>query len=114
MSEQLHSLHEEQDPRMPAEERHLQRLLAFEEQKPWILTFFDDLKEFFFPAKQPPLKVSARPLKPEEIGAGAFIYTPALDETVARPARRASSFQPGQRVDSEHLDRIAHTGEEIS
>lgn len=113
MSEQSHNLHEDINPKLSYEERHLQRLLAFEKQKPWFLTFLQDVKDYFFPAKQPPLRVSARPLTQTQIGEGAFIYSPKLEDDAGTPARLATFFRPGEAVDSEHLDRLAHTGESI-
>jgi TonB family protein len=114
MSEQLHNLHEEQDPRMFNEDRHLRRLLAFEKQKPWLLSFFGDLKDYFFPARQPPLRVTSKPLSREEMGSGAFIYSPGMDESSTAPARLSTLYQPGMIVDSVHLDRLADTGHEAT
>lgn len=109
---QIHSLHETQDPNLNAQDRHLERLLAFEEQKPWILTFFADVKEYFFPAPQPPLLVTSKPIPPKDIRAGVLVYSGAFDEDSGAgqlPAR----FLPGVAVDSDHLDRLANMGEEV-
>lgn len=111
MAERLRNLHEEYDSELSSEERHLQRLLPFDDQKPWIVMFFADLKEYFFPPKQPPLAVTSRPLAPKEVRAGIFVYHGALEDD-NRPAQLSSAFQPGEAIDSDHLNRLAHIGEE--
>ena len=103
MAERLNSLHDEPDSRLTTEEQHLRRLLAFEKEKPWFLTIFGEIKEYLFPAKQPPLLISSRPLTKEELGRTSFIYAPASDVEHEIPGS-TSAFEPGVTVESEHLD----------
>lgn len=110
MSERLHS-NEEPDSGMSYEERHLGRLLAFEKEQPWFLTIFQEFKDYFFPAKQPALFVSSKPVSDEDLGRTAFIYVPSKEE-LEGPAKH-TSFEPGVTVDSEHLSRLAATGVEM-
>lgn len=113
MSERLHSLQEETDPALTNEEKHLERLLVFSEEKPWFLTIFGSVKDYFFPAKQPPLFVTSKPLSKAELGGVSLIYDPSKDVDPERDfTRRASAFQPGVAVDSEHLAKLASTGVE--
>jgi TonB family protein len=109
MSERLHSLHDQQDSHLSTEERHLQRLLAFEREKPWFLTIFSEIREYFFPRQQPALLVTSRPLTKQELGETSFIYAPTRDVEHEAPGRH-SAFQPGVTVESEHLARMASTG----
>ncbi|MBM3812818.1 MAG: energy transducer TonB [Acidimicrobiia bacterium] len=46
---------------------HLQRLLTQEASTPWFLTFFGDLKEYFFPPKLPPLEVTSKPVQIKDV-----------------------------------------------
>ncbi len=110
MAERLHRVGEEDTSGLPSEERHLQRLLAFNERKPWILSFIANLREYFFPPPQPPLAVTSKPLPPKEIRGGILVYHGALEEASAR-ARLSPAFRPGEIVDSEHLERLAHVAE---
>jgi len=49
-------------------ESHLQRLLSEEEAyRPWFLTIFADLKEYFFPPKLPPLELTSKPVAVKDI-----------------------------------------------
>src|SRR5687768_18431329 len=41
---------------------HLQRLLVKETDKPWLVTFFNDLKEYIHTPKLPPLDVTSKPV----------------------------------------------------
>ena len=113
MSEQVQGLSDAQDPNLSSEERHLLRIGALQKQKPWFLTFFGDLREYFFPAKLPSLQITSKPLSQKDIGAGAFIYSPSKDIPEGYSGRRLDSLQPGVAIDSDHLDRLANTGQEI-
>ena len=110
MAEQQHSRHEAQEPGLSYEERHLRNLFAMESQKPWFLTIFGNLKDYFFPAKQAPLRVTSKPLTQKQIGEGAFIYSPAMDIAAAGPWRAPDRLREGVAVDSDHLNRLAATG----
>lgn len=114
MAEQRHSLDEAWDPRLSNQERHLQSLLALESQKPWFLTIFGNVKDYFFPAKQASLRVTSKPLVQKEIGEGAFIYSPAMDESGAGSGPAPDRLRMGVAVDSDHLNRLAVTGVEES
>ncbi len=46
---------------------HLQRLIRPEVLRPWYNDFFQDVKEYFFPPKLPPLQVTSRPVAVKEI-----------------------------------------------
>jgi TonB family protein len=114
MSQQLNNLHQEQDSRLSGKEGRPLDLLILQPQKPWLVAFFANLKDYFFPAKEPPLLVTSRPLSPKEIGQGSIIYSPALDTNLSGgQTHRASVFQPGVPVDSDHLQRLAETGVEV-
>jgi len=113
MPENSHRGQEGLDPRSSNEDRHLSSLLPFQDRKPWIVAFAEELREVFSPRKQAPLAVTSRRLTPKEMGDGAFIYSPALDRPSGAPGQLATRFQPGVRVDSEHLDRLAVTGERL-
>ena len=104
--------HQGHNPQNQSEDRHLSALLPFENQKPWAVSFFEQIKDYFFPEKQPPLRVTSRPIEPKEIRAGIQVFHSG-DEAYSGPARLPDAFKPGSIVDSEHLDRLAHTGEEI-
>lgn len=111
MSENVHSPQEEHDPKLSNDERHLQGLLAFRENKPWVVSFVDGVRDYFFPKKQPPLAVTSRPLTSKEMGSGTFIVAPeARDSGAVLPA----AFRPGVAMDSDHLTRLAATGVEAS
>ncbi len=103
----------EQEPRRPKPERHLDGLLAFEKQPPRLKSFLENARDCFFGPRQPPLRVSAKPLARNEIGEGAFIYSPKTEDGAGGAATLAARFRPGERVDNEHLRRLARTGESI-
>jgi hypothetical protein len=45
--------------------------------------------------------------------AGGFIYSPTAEVTASGGPRLVSAaFRPGEVIESEHLARLAHTGEE--
>ncbi len=114
MSERSNSQHPETNPKVARQERGAPEFLAFPQSKPWLFSFFANLKEFFFPPNEPPLVITSRPVSPKELGAGAFIYSPNLDaESSGSSPRRSSAFQPGVSVDSDHLARLAATGTEV-
>ena len=113
MSEKLHSLHDQQDPGLSNEDRHLAQLLAFEDQKPWLLAFFDGIRDYFFPEKLPPLRVTSKPLAPKEVRAGVFVYSGAMQDE-SGPAAMSQRYKPGVKVDSSHLDGLASIGVEES
>ena len=92
-------------------DRHLSALLPFENEKPWPVAFAEQLKDFFFPKKEPPLRISSKPVQPKEIVAGIQVFH-GLDND-ARPALLPAAFRPGVRVDSDHLNRLAETAEEV-
>ncbi|MEZ5398485.1 MAG: energy transducer TonB [Bryobacteraceae bacterium] len=46
---------------------HLQRLLAKDTSKPWFVTIIDDIREFLFPPKLPPLEVTSKPVAVKDI-----------------------------------------------
>lgn len=46
---------------------HLQRLLAKDTTRPWFATIVQDLKEFLFPEKLPPLEVTSKPVAVKDI-----------------------------------------------
>ena len=46
---------------------HLQRLIRPEVLMPWYADFFQELKEFFFPPKLPPLQVTSKPVAVKDI-----------------------------------------------
>ena len=49
---------------------HLRRILGMVEDpknKPWFLTIYSNLKEYFFPPKLPPLEVTSRPVAVKDI-----------------------------------------------
>src|SRR5687768_17433301 len=46
---------------------HLQRLLVKETDKPWLVTFFNDLKEYIHPPKLPPLDVTSKPVMVKDV-----------------------------------------------
>jgi len=72
--------------------------------------FAEDIRDYFFPPKQAPLPITSRPLSQKEVGEGAFIYSPAHDPTGGTKGDSLARFQPGVRVDSDHLTRLAATG----
>ncbi len=112
MSAQTHNLDRRRDTEATDEDRHLQHLLPFDDQKPWIVSFFEGIRDYFFPKPEPPLRVTSRPVAPKEVRAGIFVYSGVL----AGESKRSgvpSYFKPGIVVDSDHLNRLAHTGEEI-
>ena len=113
MSEQVHGLGETQDPNLTSQERHLLGIGAVQIQKPWFLTFFTDLKEYFFPPKLPPLQITSKPLSQNEIGAGSFIYSPSTDIVESDVGKRLELLHPGIKIDSDHLERLAHTGQDM-
>ncbi len=115
MSEQAQGL-PKQDPTSVNEEQHLQRLLPFEGQKPWVLAFIDEIKQALFPEKQPPLRVTSRPLPPKQVRAGVFVYHGALhgdNADTGGPVQLAERFKPGEVLDSDHLDRFARMADEV-
>ena len=85
--------------------------MVLREEKPWLVSLFGEVKDFFFPAKLPPLEVTSKPLSPKEVRAGIFVYSGALVEEAGEP-KLPERFQPGVVVDSPHLDRLASTTEE--
>ena len=46
---------------------HLQRLLVKETDKPWLVTFLADLKEYISPPKLPPLDVTSKPVMVKDV-----------------------------------------------
>jgi TonB family protein len=111
MPEQLNHLHHPQESGSADRQERPFELLSLQPQRPWFFTLFANLRDYFFPAKEPPLAVTSRPLSPQEIGEGSFIYSPATDpELAAAAAGRPSAFVPGVPVDSDHLKRLAETG----
>jgi TonB family protein len=47
---------------------HLQRLLlAEDQQKPWFLSIFSNIKEYFYPPKLPPLELTSKPVAVKDI-----------------------------------------------
>jgi TonB family protein len=109
MSDLGHNPHPNPNP--PGDERHFDNLLALDTHGPWIVSFFNEVRDYFFPAKQPPLRVTSKPVSPKDIRAGIMVF--AAPDEGARSPHLSSRFKPGERVDSEHLDRLAHTGEEV-
>jgi len=111
MSHQGHNPHEPQqtDARLLSEERHLSSLLPFENQKPWVVSFVDEIRDALFPKKEPPLLVTSRPVPPKEIRAGIQVFH-GYDYDADRPALLSPAFQPGAVVDSDHLRRMASSG----
>ncbi|MCP5114234.1 MAG: energy transducer TonB [bacterium] len=69
----------------PGEEvdsEHLDRLAHTGETIPWYLTFYTDIRDYFFPAKQAPLKLTSKPVQVKSIwgfsggnGRGASLTT---------------------------------------
>jgi TonB family protein len=113
MAEQDQGYHEPQDPRQSDVDRHLEGMLVFERRrKPWVTSFFEEIRDFIAPKKLPPLRVTSKPVQPKEVRAGIFVYSGALEEETG-PTRLSSRFQPGVAMDSDHLQRLAHTGEEV-
>lgn len=113
MPENSHNLGVEQDRGVSGDDRYLRALLPFHDRKPWIVDFFNRVKEYFYPAKQPPLLVTSQPLAPKEVRAGIYVYAGALDDSAARAPVLPKKFRPNLRVDSAHLDHLARAGEEI-
>jgi TonB family protein len=113
MSEQAQGRPNEVDPILADQERHLQQLLPFEGEKIWLLAFFEQIQDYFFPKQQPPLHITSRPVPPAEIRAGISVYHGVLTPEPTGPAQMAPGFQPGAVIDSDHLDRLAHTGEQL-
>ena len=74
-------------------DRHLSALLPFENEKPWLVAFAEQIRDFFFPKKEPPLRVTSRPVQPKEIVAGIQVFH-GLDND-ARPAVLPAAFRPG-------------------
>lgn len=79
------------------------------DQQPRIKQFLTNLREAIFPPKQPPLQVTAQPLKPEEM-AGFIVPAPATETSPETWERLRARFGAGERVDSDHLDRLAQMG----
>ena len=48
-------------------DQHLQRLLAKQTDRLWVFTIAQDLKEFFFPPKLPPLQLTSKPVAVKSI-----------------------------------------------
>jgi periplasmic protein TonB len=48
-------------------DQHLERLLTKRTDRLWVFTIFDDLKEFFFPPKLPPLQLTSKPVAVKSI-----------------------------------------------
>lgn len=48
-------------------EEHLQRLFTDDVSKPWFITIFHDIKEYFYPPQLPPLEVTSKPLPVKDI-----------------------------------------------
>ena len=49
-------------------DQHLRRLLDAEKaDKPWFVTIFHDIKEYFFPPQLPPLEVTSKPVPVKDI-----------------------------------------------
>jgi len=69
--------------------------------------------EYFFPEKVPPLRVTSRPLAPKQVRAGVYIYSGAWEESPTGPPKLSPAFRPGVKVDSDHLERLARSGEEV-
>jgi len=96
---------------------HLQRLLMGEQQsKAWFLTIFSDFKDYFFPAKLPPLELTSKPVAVKDIwgfsggrgtSAGA---TSMLIHTVIIGGLVALGLNPTvQNVVKEHITLVAPT-----
>jgi TonB family protein len=55
-------------PANPADpDLHLQRLLLDHTDKPWFLTVYQNVKDYFFPEKLPPLDVTSKPVPVKDI-----------------------------------------------
>jgi periplasmic protein TonB len=113
MSEQAQGLPNQLDPLLVNQERHLQQLLPFEGQKLWALAFFDEVRDYFFPKQQPPLRITSRPIPPVAIRAGILVYHGAFTPQPTGPVQMASSYKPGVVVDSAHLGRFSKIGDQL-
>jgi len=113
MQENSHHGQDSHDSGSSFEDRHLNSLLPLQDGKPFLASFVDEIRDYFFPKKLPPLPISAKPLTQKELGEGAFIYSPAHDPTGGVPGEISARYQPGLRLESENLDRLAVTGTSV-